>query len=329
MGEGLPRGKARFPSTTAFPCRDSASHSSQGRSLPPRPLLIPLPLLLAALLQARNRTSHLTISVVFKFNGPSSFFPPQHLGWVLCSSPGKRQLNNAGRVECCGGEGLVCGRTDSHLAPWGRGFRRDGPGAQGLLPSHCVCRALQECPRSPTSISTQPPEGETRLQRLAGLRGRDRKKGKACLSQWTAHGFGLGSREREEGQSVCGRQKVGEPSQGGGMQVEVEGWVLQQLGGSRCKTGRPAWGCVRCPWCCHSLDPRWPCRTCPPCLLLPPQPTTPLKTKRPFNFVALAPFQPFFSFLHSFIQQVFTEHLLCAVSTGHSSEQNRLSPYPP
>lgn len=57
----------------------------------------------------------------------------------------------------------------------------------------------------------QPPEGETQLHRLAGLRGRDGKKRKACLSQWTAHGFGLGSAEREEGQSVCGRQKVGEP----------------------------------------------------------------------------------------------------------------------
>lgn len=44
----------------------------------------------------------------------------------------------------------------------------------------------------PTSISTQPPEGETRLQRLAGRRGRDRKKlgrhaflsGLPCLWTW-------------------------------------------------------------------------------------------------------------------------------------------------
>lgn len=56
-------------------------------------------------------------------------------------------------------------------------------------------------------------------------------------------GFGLGSREREEGQSVCGRQSVGEPRQGGGMQVEMEGWVPQQLDGSRSKTGPPAWLC--------------------------------------------------------------------------------------
>lgn len=149
MSEGLPWGKARFPSITAFPCRFSASHSSQGRSLPPRPLLIPLPLLLAALLQARNRTSHLTISVVFKFNGPSSFFPPQHLGWVLCSIPGKRPLNNAGRVEClkCWGRGeALCVAGLTHLAPQGRGFKRDGPGTQGLFPSHCVVGPLKNAP---------------------------------------------------------------------------------------------------------------------------------------------------------------------------------------
>lgn len=56
-------------------------------------------------------------------------------------------------------------------------------------------------------------------------------------------GFGLGSRESEEGQSV-GRQRVGEPSQRGGMQVEMEGWVPQQLAGSRCQTGLPAWLCL-------------------------------------------------------------------------------------
>lgn len=119
--------------------------------------------------------------------------------------------------------GLACGRTDSHLAPQGRGFRGDGPGAQGRHPSHC--RALQECARNPTSISTQPPEGETRLQRLAGLRGRDRKKGKACLSQGTALTSDLDLETEKRGRA-CRRQKVGAPSQGGGVHVELEGGSL-------------------------------------------------------------------------------------------------------
>lgn len=94
------------------------------------------------------------------------------------------------------------------------------------------------------------------LQRLSG--GRVRNKGRDILPGGLPC-FGPGSRERgaecvweAEGWA---QTEVPEPSQEGGVQAEMEGWVPQELDRCRCKTGLLAWGCVFCPWCCLGLGP--------------------------------------------------------------------------
>lgn len=103
---------------------------------------------------------------------------------------------------------------------------------------------------------------------------------------------------------------------------------LGQLEHSQCETGLQAWHCVcSSPCAAAAWVPDGQALLAQSSLgsgpLLPPQPTAPLHSEQASNFLALATFQSsLLSFPPSFMQQAFIAHLLCAISTGYSSEQN-------
>lgn len=117
---GGPAGREGQASPVAWPsslCWSSASHSPHRGSLPSAPCLSPFPSCWLLFSRPGIEPHFGQSSAVFKFNGRSCFFPPQHLGWALCCSPGERQVNNSGRVECLKHWRGVCGRAASLSHP--------------------------------------------------------------------------------------------------------------------------------------------------------------------------------------------------------------------
>lgn len=123
----------------------------------------------------------------------------------------------------------------SHPPTPGRGLRRDGPGAQALFYSHCVFRAFQENSGEPyfylcTATCSVRPQA---CRGCLGLKGRDRKEGKAHLPLWATLTLDLGLEREKRGRGCVGGRRLGprprlrfrNVGRGVEMQAEPEGWV--------------------------------------------------------------------------------------------------------
>lgn len=188
------------------------------------------------------------------------------------------------------------------LPPQERGFRRDGPDAQALFCS--VFRAFRESSGESYSHLCAA-TGSLRVAEASRAGGREAEGEGTLSSPVGCPGFGSGSRERQEGQSVREAEggglvpgtAVGRElgcrqrwRAGPGGQLDSPWGVELGLGLGSGVLGRALWQLRSWMAVSHSHDLPLPGSSLGAGPPLPSQPTAPPQTKQPFSFRALAPF---------------------------------------